>query len=434
MPVKIDRFTFPDKTIKNFDRVGITPEMLKGWIDDGRANNIPDENIVKFIQDKFTTMNEPYVRGGNTWGALRFALSNIPVLGNGIDEAEAGVRSLFGDKSYEEYLKNARDSAKGAENIFERETHDPDASWFNRHIAKYAPDAINLTGNAVTAGFTGGMSMLPPISAAQGGLEGFLKGEGVGNRGTLAAVGAGTGYIVPAVLNKILPTKTIQTNTINQLAKSKDPLQKYSAKAIRAGTTPEEIIAKDVEKGMRPQLWSDINRASVGENVFRKSMQKSASKAVSTPYEDYVESEIRKVLPEYADAFAEQYAKDVAKKVGKKTLVEADKRELVMNAINKVTKKADESTKQIMRKVMNQTRANRGVADEMTQKAVFRPIAPDSGAIYSFFRKGTAPLRNLWNLGLMNTMKNQTVPKYVPDWFRSALESEIENLNVNSIK
>lgn len=427
MPVKIDRFNFSDQTIKNFDRVGITPDMLKGWIDDGRANGITDERIKDFITDKFHKMNEPYERGGNTGGGLRYALSNLPIIGSAIDEAEAGVRSLFGDKSYEEYLKNARDSAKGAERIFKEETKD--SNWLVRH----APSAINITGNAMLTGLTGGATLMPWVSAGQGALEGYLRGEGVGNRAAQAGLGGAVGYAVPAVLNKILPTKTVQANTLKQLSKSSNPLEKYTADAIRSGTTPEQVIAQRVEKGMRPQLWSDINRASVGESVFRKSMQKSASKAISTPYEDYVEQAIRKELPEYADAFAEQYAKDVAKKVGKKTLVEADKRELVMNAVNKVTKKAAEETKQVMRKVMNQVRANRGVADEMTSRAVFRPIAPDSGAIYSFLRRGTSPLRNMWNYGLMNTVKNN-YGQYIPDWLRSGLDSVIESWQQGAIK
>lgn len=451
MPATIDNFTFSDDTLKKFDRVGILPETIQEWIADGRANGVSDEGIRDFIKDEFAKMNKPYERGGNVGGGLRYGLASVIPggLGEGLDEAEALFRRYVYDPagknlSYDEYLKNAQESRKGAERIFKEETDK--GSWLNRHIVGNIPLAARMAEEGLLAAGTGGATLMPGVAGALGATEGFLSGEGFGNRGARALFQGGIAAGTAGLFNRLFPTKSVQARYTNKLAKDADPLKKYTAKAIRAGATPEEIIAKEVPKGMRPQVWYDMSRKSVGENVFRGQMQKQASKTVSQPYENYIADQIAQTLPEYADAFTKQYAKETAKAVGKKTLVEADKRQLVSTAINKIMKGASEETKQVMRKVMNNARAYRDVAKNITETALARPISPNSGSMYKWWRVLTSPLRNADDYLLGRVMTART-PNYVannlaerlanflfPDVARGAVDAAVEKLNMDNIK
>ena len=451
MPATIDRFTFSDDTLKKFDRVGILPDTIKEWIEDGRAHGVSDEGIRDFIKDEFAKMNKPYERGGNVGGGIRYGLASIIPggFGEGLDEAEALFRSKVWDPkglglTYDEYLKNARESRKGAERLFKEETDK--GSWFNRHVVGNVPLAARMAEEGLLAAGTGGATLMPGVAGGLGAMEGFLSGEGTGNRGARALLQGGIAAGTAGLFNRLFPTKSVQTRYTNKLAKNADPLKKYTAKAIRAGTTPEDVIAREVPKGMRPQLWYDTSRKSVGENVFRGQMQRQASKTYSQPYENYIADQIAQTLPEYAEAFTKQYAKETAKAVGKKTLVEADKRQLVMNTVNKIMKGASEETKQVMRQVMNNARATRDVAKNMTETALAKPISPNSGSMYKWWRVLTSPLRNADDYLLGRIMTART-PNYVgrnwaerlvnfraPDMARGAVDAAIEKWNMDQIK
>ena len=451
MPAKIDRFTFSDDTLKKFDRVGILPETIEEWIADGRAHGVSDEGIRDFIKDEFAKMNKPYERGGNTGGGIRYGLASVIPGGGGegLDEAEAWFRSNVWDPkglglTYDEYLKNARDSRKGAERIFKENTKN--GNWFDRNVVGNVPTAARLVEEGLLAAGTGGATLMPGVAGGLGATEGFLGGEGTGNRTARALLQGGVAAGTAGLFNRLFPTKSVQARYTNKLAKDADPLKKYTAKAIRAGTSPEDIIAREVPKGMRPQLWYDVGRKSIGENVFRGQMQKQASKTASQPFENYVADQIAQTLPEYAEAFTKQYAKETAKAIGKKTLVEADKRQLVMNAINKIMKGASEETKQVMRHVMNNARASRDVAKTITETAIARPISPNSGAWYKWWRVLTSPVRNA-NDYLLGRVMTARTPNYVgrnwveqlanfrtPDMARGAVDALIEKGNMDTIK
>lgn len=450
MPAKIDRFTFSDDTLKKFDRVGILPETIEEWIADGRAHGVSDEGIRDFIKDEFAKMNKPYERGGNVGGGIRYGLASIIPggFGEGLDEAEALFRRYIYDPagknlSYDEYLKNARDSRKGAERIFKEETDK--GNWFNRHVVGNIPLAARMAEEGLLAAGTGGATLMPGVAGGLGATEGFLSGEGTGNRGARALFQGGIAAGTAGLFNRLFPTKSVQARYTNKLAQSKDPLKKYTAKAIRAGTTPEDIIAKEVPIGMRKQLWKKVEEKSIGENVFRKQMLQQATNT-RKKYVEYVTDRLAQTTPEYAEPFAKQYAKEKMKAYGKKTLVDLDKRKLVENAINKVTKGASEETKQVIRKLMDNIRANRAVAENITDTAIERAISPNSGSMYKWWRVLSSPARNANNYLLGRIMTART-PNYVgrnwaerlvnfraPDMARGAVDAAIEKWNMDQIK
>ena len=86
---------------------------------DKKIFDVPEENLQGFLEDYNKATNfdpatlsaDPNInpeRGTNWGGGARAFAQGIPVIGSYADEAEAYVRSLIGDKSYDEYLKNAR--------------------------------------------------------------------------------------------------------------------------------------------------------------------------------------------------------------------------------------------------------------------------------------------------------------------------------------
>lgn len=429
------KYGFSENNVEKLKTVGMTPADVQGIIQAGRSRGVSDDNIWRAINDQYKVRAEQYnaqqkekERKIEIGSGLK-ALQTVPFVGRWADEAIAGAKSLLTDKQYKDIHKEYEDAVKFTEKQFEENAKK--GNWATRNIFRYAPEAGEILNNSLLATATGGLTLMPGVSGLQGAIEGAGTGDDLGSRVGNAIVSGTISAAIPAVLNKVLPTKGVQEQTIESLAKSKDPFKKYTAEAIRSGTTPEVVIARKVSKGMRPQLWHDIGRYSVGENVFRKNLQQTASDVVSAPYEQYVQKQIAKYLPKYADSFSDEYAKRVAKKIGKKTLVEADKRAIVTDTVNKITKKASEETKDIMRKVMNMTRANRKVAEGITDTALYRPVKPDSGTLYAFYRRLSAPLRNLSNLGTYRTM---TTNALVPEFMRGGIDAALENWQKNTIK
>lgn len=339
-------------------------------------------------------------RGANLAGAIRNIAQATPWLGTSADEAEGLVRALIRGENFEKWRKNAEESALG--NIK------------NTKYGRALEIGTNLAENAVLAGLTGGLTLTPPISAAQGAVEGFGKGRDLGERTALAGIGAGMGAVIPAALNRVLPTQTTQRALINQLTKSKDALKSVVAKALQQGTTPEEIIAKEVPKGLRPDLWANIRRSSVGENVLRKATLDQAADTVSKPYAQYITEEISKVSPKYASKIGNKIEKLKLDELGEDVVGELDPRQYVMDAVNDAMQGATAEEKALVGEAVSNAVAKRGVAKKLTNVTVERPISNSSGSIWSFARRAVAPIRNIANKGLMRGMTVGTT-NYVPD-------------------
>ena len=163
---------------------------------DGKRFDVPEENLEGFLKDynkaigfdPATLSPDPEVnpeRGANWAGVARSAAQGLPVIGSYADEAEAYVRSLTGNKSYDEYLKNARESYEGAK----------------KNIPEWAYPAeigTGVIGEGILAALTSGASLHPAAQGAMGAIYGYGMGEGdVANRGITAGVMGGASAALP---------------------------------------------------------------------------------------------------------------------------------------------------------------------------------------------------------------------------------------------
>lgn len=396
-------------------------------------------------------------RGANLGGALRNIAQATPFVGTYADEAEALLRSsnvlpealsmatgvpssittalLPKSKEkldYETLRKNAEESALG--NIE------------NTGYGRALNIGTNVAENALAAYLTGGATLLPPVSAAQGGIEGFGRGEDLGERITQAGVGAGLGFLIPQVLNRLLPTKTTQAALVDELTKSKDATKRIFAKALQQGTTPEEVIAKEVPKGMRPDLWANMRRAFTGRDTFRKPILEEASSVVSAPYSEYIEKEIANVSPKYASKIGKEIEKLKLDELGEDIVGEFDPRQYVMDAVNKVMKSAPEAEQDLVAGTMEDAIAKRGVAKKLTSVAIERPISSGSGSIWNILRRVNSPVQNVWDALTLRGMTAGTTkaePKnalerllnfYTPNAARGATDALIEDYERRTLK
>ena len=378
------------------------------------------------------TAEDKTPRGANLAGALRNIAQATPFIGTYMDELEGALRAGEKGLGYEAWRRNAEESALG--NV--------ENTGYGRALGVGA----NLAENSILAALSGGRTLMPGVSALQGGVEGFGRGGDVGSRTANALVGAGLGYVVPTALNRILPTKTIQKLMVEGATKNKNALLSFTAKALQQGSTPEEVISREVPKGVRPDLWANIRRNSVGENVVRKAVQKQASDVVSMPYEEYIEKEIRDVAPKYATKLGQEMKKTKLDQLGEDIVGEFDPRDYVMDAVNKVMKSAPTADKELVAQTMADAVAKRGVAKKLTTATIERPIPTGSGSIWTMGRRLVSPFRNLYNLGTMRTLTVGT-PNYVPNslagkllnWYtpnvvRGALDTAVENYERSTLK
>ena len=371
-------------------------------------------------------------RGANWAGAIRSVAQATPFIGTYADELEGLIRAGEAGKDYETWHRNAEESALG--NIE------------NTSYGRGLNLGTNLAENAIVSALTRGATLMPGMSAAQGLIEGFGRGKDIGSRTANAAVGGALGYIIPTALNRILPTKTTQKAMIDAATKSTNAPLAFTARALKQGTTPEDVIAREVPKGMRPDLWANIRRNSVGENVIRKTVQKQASDVVSMPYEEYIEREIRDVAPEYAAKLGQEMKRTKLDQLGEDIVGEFDPRDYVIDAVNKVMKSAPNADKEIVGQAMADAVAKRGVAKKLTTATIERPVSTGSGSIWAMGRRLVSPLRNLYNYGTMRALTLGT-PNYVPgnlvgrltNWYtpntvRGALDALVEGYETGTLK
>lgn len=371
-------------------------------------------------------------RGANLAGAIRNIAQATPFIGTYADEAEGLVRSLKRGEDFEKWRRNAEESALG--NIE------------NTSYGRALNIGTNMAENALAAYLTGGATLLPPVSAAQGAIEGFGRGSDLGERTAQAGAGGALGFVVPQVLNRLLPTKTTQTALMNELAKGKDATKSIFAKALQQGNTPEEVIAQEVPKGMRPDLWANMRRNFTGRNTFRKPILEEASSVVSTPYSEYIEKEIANVSPKYASKIGAEVEKMKLDELGEDIVGEFDPRQYVMNAVNKVMKSAPEKEQNLVAQTMENAIAKRGVAKKLTSVAIERPIGSGSGSIWNILRRVNSPIQNLWDSLTLRGMTAGTVnaePRnalermlnfYTPNAVRGATDTLIEDYERRTLK
>jgi len=371
-------------------------------------------------------------RGANVAGAARNLLQATPFLGTYADEAEGLARSLIRNEDFEKWRKNAEESALG--NIE------------NTNYGRALNIGANIAENAVLTGLTGGATLLPPVSAVQGAIEGFGRGSDLGERTTQAMVGGSLGFAIPTALNRILPTKTTQKALVDELAKSKDATKNIIGKALQKDTTPEDVIAQEVPKGMRKDLWANLRRGYTGKDAFRTPVLESSSAVASKPYSQYITEEIATVSPKYASKIGKEIEKMKLDELGEDIVGEFDPRQYVMDAVNKVMRSAPAEEQTAVAQALENAIAKRGVAKTLTSVAIERPISSSSGSFWNIGRRLAAPLTNMFNLGTLRGVSVGTenyVPKnlsdrllnfYTPNVIRGATDALLEDYERRTLK
>lgn len=414
MSYKIDNFNFPDKTVENFNRVGITPDKIKSWIKEGRNNSISDEGIKSFIIDKFHELNAPYERGGNLGGGIRVVLSETPFIGTWADEAEAAIRSgSFGGENYDKYLKNARESVAGANAKLAR------GDW----LARNAGLGLKIAENSLGAILSGGVTLLPQVSAAQGAIEGYGAGQGTAQRAILGGAGGAIGYAVPAIMNKILPTKSVQNAAIKKYTtpkkdaitplhtKGDNILTSLAIKAMKKGQTPEQVLAQDMTRATKDTLREGIKSGASANKYAARPVFDSAAKNVDTPYVEYMTNAVKNASPKYANKLGEELAK-IGLENGDDVLMYADVRPQVIEAINTAMRGADDVSKEAVSNAAEKAIGERAAAKMLvkTLKPSSYGVAPFKLTLANLFNRYISyPFESLLNKGTANLLTGKTL-------------------------
>lgn len=463
MTYKIDRFKFSDDTIQNFDRVGIKPQDVQFWIEDGRKNGVPDEGIQRFITDRYNELNktEEKQRGRNLGGALRFVAQQVPIIGSRADELEASIRAdeqgvkdylaslseqekqkmrsdkdyavkkikerpeSFKEEAYSKMLKNAQESYQGAERAFDENT--AKGNWFDRNIGKYAPAGIAIAGNVPVTVATGGANLLPSVSALQGAVEWSGKGEDAEQKAILGGIGGGLSYILPAGLNKLFPTKSVTQSTVNKYASdkllgAKKPYETVVAKTIKTGKDPVAVIAEESTRGTQPAIIKNLQKALKGNDAQAKVVYESAVKNVdyarnSGGFVKYIKDRLPSNLSEKTKDTLSRLFDNAEKTMYNMTgegdvLVRNDIREVVDSVINQGMKGASVAEKQAVKDAAVKAFAERGVSLSITNKLVPQNMIGNLGNQTSMIRPDriiTRPLSNLLNRGTLNTLQGKSI-------------------------
>jgi hypothetical protein len=307
-------------------------------------------------------------RGRNWAGYARNAVqAGVPFFGPAADEIEAYARANIPalnprGLSYEDYHRNAEESRLG--NIK------------NAPGGKATEIGASIAGNALLAALSRGASLTPAFSSVQGGVEGYLQGMDPVERGLGAAIGAGTGWATPKLLNWMLPTKGLQQRAIQEYAKR--PLETAAkdskagrtiiAKAIQEGKSPLEVVT-EVGKGWRPTVWKNLGRSFKNETPIRSRILSEAAETTSKPYEEYVEDAVGQVAPKYAKRFGRAVEKLKLDELGDDVVGEIDSRAIATKAVNDIMRGEKAEVKNAVGQAVSDAVAKRGVAKKLSRLA-----------------------------------------------------------------
>ena len=266
---------------------------------DGKQFDLPQDKVESFLRDYNNVTGfdprklspDPEVnpeRGANWAGVARSAAQGLPVVGSYADEAEAYVRSLAGDKSYDEYLKNARESYEGAK----------------KNIPEWAYPAeigTGIVGEAGLAALTGGASLHPAVQGAMGTVYGYGMGEGdaLNRTATAGVMGIASGllpvagkygvkygvkkpleYFGKKIANKDMPALTkalIKPNSVEKTVVSTD-LSKATSTII------DDINKIDVLPEEKPVVQTIVDALSGNSQKNAHLLLKDADEAVMNAY------------------------------------------------------------------------------------------------------------------------------------------------------
>lgn len=362
-------------------------------------------------------------RGANFGGAVRNVLSATPIFGSYEDETEATLRdpnkltsTLMSNitgipeslvynlitpedrkQNYEILRKNAEESARG--NIE------------NTSYGRGLNIGTSMAENAVLGGLTGGLTLLPAVSGAQGAIEGFGEGDNLNQRLANAAIQGTFSTFVPRMFNKILPTKDVNKQIVKSYAKrsleTAKPDKKAAltilAKSIEQDKPIEDVIANEVSKGYRSNLWNNLKAAFKNEDVIRSRFYKSSAEYLRKPYEETIEQEVRVVSPKYASKIGNEIKRIKKGIKGSDIISDADPRDVVTEATNNVMRNASSADKKLVASTIENAKAKIGVAKEMKDVAKANQ-AEFEGTGASLFRMVRGIPKDISNYGKIRSM------------------------------
>lgn len=375
---------------------------------------------------------QPAKRGANFGGGVRSFLNGIPLVGEWTDEIEASIRAGSDGQKMEsarKFLQSLSDEEKAYYRENPRElgratTRAEDADYEAAYdmYAQNARDSVagnlentgyglplnigtNILGDLGLAYLTGGATLIPSVSAAQGVLEGAGRGSGAGERVPNALAGGTVGAVVPAILNKILPTGAVQKQITNKLSKQSDNvLRKVFADSVKNGENPIENIARTVSKGERPAFLQQIRRDAVGNNAMRKPIYEVAVDNVNTPYTRYIGEAIEDAAPGYGAKIADNIGLRQLEELGDDILMNLDVRPIVTDAINTTMRGAPDAAREAVAGAAEKAIAERSVSKMLTKALTPKPINTNSGSIWSFLKRFYSPIDESINKGLVRQM------------------------------
>lgn len=383
-------------------------------------------------------------RGVNLGGYVRNVLTATPLVGNYEDEVEATLRSPY--KLASVLASSITGTPESViSNLITPEDHKQDYEMWRRNAEESARENIknapygrglnvgaSMAENAILAGLTGGLTLMPGVSGAQGAIEGFGEGEDLKQRITNAAIQGTASNFIPRMFNKIAPTKDISKQIIKSYAKR--PLETAKAdkkaaftiiaKALEQDKPIEDVIANEVSKGYRTNLWNNLKAAFRNEDVIRSKFYKSAAEILRNPYEKTIEQEVRAVSPKYASKIGNEIKKIKKGIKGSDILSDADPREVVTEAANNVMRKASSTDKKLVANTIENAQAKIGVAKEVQDVAKANP-AEFEGTWASLFRMLRGTPKNISNYGTLRSM-TQGVGSW-GNWLRGATDDFLED-------
>ena len=279
-----------ESSLKDYNKaIGFDPNTLSA--DPNTLRAAP--NMLRV--DPNTLSADPEInpeRGVNFGGGVRAAAQGLPVVGSYADEAEAGIRAAWDalvqetmyqqehrndpkptlqtpgtagriqnfldtrkrynevyDKSYDKYLKNARESYEGAKRNMPE-------------IAYPLEIGTGIVGEAGLAALTGGASLHPAVQGAMGAVYGYGMGErDVANRALSAGI-IGTASAALPVAGKyaVKGGKAVVNKTVNALAERDMP-------ALMKALQKDTVIGKAI---LNTDKQPSVEAALTGLEALKK--------------------------------------------------------------------------------------------------------------------------------------------------------------------
>lgn len=380
---------------------------IQTW--DKKVFDVPEENLEGFLQDYNKATNfdpatlsaDPSVnpeRGTNFGGGARAFAQGLPIIGSYADEAEAYVRSLVGDKSYDEYLKNARESTEGAfKNMPE--------------VAYPLNIGAGIAGEAALAALTGGASLHPLAQGAMGAVYGYGAGKGgVENRledaaiigGASAALPVAGRYLVKGGKAAITGGKNLITKagekmvekkipaTIQALKKASNPeVGKAALYTNPKGETDINILSTLMEGAEDYPTQAKVATELVKETpknagLYGSEIMQSVDDLARVGWKNQITGAVEDVARNISNPKDQKILAQIADKLSKatKTTIESadnaleevelkDVREIVNYAIDKFGKGLSKETRDLLEKRM----ISEGMAKRVSNKLVNKSLA-----------------------------------------------------------